>query len=104
MTVNLFITLLTIFAAAASLITESVKKEMQNHKLEYSANKIALIFSSVVTVMFMPLIYLYLDIAFTIANIAFIPLMVISVWLGSMVGYDKVVQLIEQIGAINDKN
>lgn len=41
--------------------------------------------------------YISLGIAFTPPNIVCMVLMAVAVWVGSMVGYDKVIQMIEQV-------
>jgi hypothetical protein len=47
--------------------------------------------------------YVLNDIPFTLKNVFCILLMIICVWMASMVGYDKVTQLIEQIGGGNEQ-
>ena len=41
--------------------------------------------------------YLFTGIAFTPPNIVCMVLMAVAVWVGAMVGYDKVLQMIEQL-------
>lgn len=97
MTVTLFILLASICCAVSGLLTEGIKKWFQNAGKEYSANLIALIDALVVGCGFTAISYVLLGIAFTLPNILCLVLMVGVVWLGSMIGYDKVIQLIAQI-------
>ena len=97
MTLTLFMTLLTIFAVIVSLITEAVKKMFKNLEVDYSANILVLIISVFVGIGGTTVAYMYLGIAFNTLNILCIALMTISIWVGAMVGYDKVLQMIEQI-------
>lgn len=97
MTITLFIILATICCAASSLLTEGIKKWFQNTGKKYSANLIALIDALVVGCGGTAIAYVLLGVAFTLPNILFLILMTAVVWLGSMIGYDKVMQLITQI-------
>lgn len=97
MTLAIFMVLLMVLAAAVSLITEAVKKCLDNSGAKYSANVIVLIVAIIVGVGGTAVAYLFLGIPFTLTNIVCIVLMAIAVWVGAMVGYDKVIQMIEQI-------
>ena len=100
MSITMFLLIFTIGAAVASLLTESVKKFCQNGGLSYSANGIALINAIIVGGLGTCFAYVIINIPFTLTNIVCIILMVGCVWIGSMIGYDKVVQLITQMGSI----
>lgn len=97
MTLTLFMTLLVILAVVVSLITEAVKKFMQDAGLKYSANVVVLIVALIVGAGGTALVYLFTGIAFTPPNIVCMVLMAVAVWVGAMVGYDKVLQMIEQL-------
>lgn len=97
MTLTLFMTLLTSFALIVSLITEALKATFKKLEVGYSANVLVLIVSLFVGAGGTAIVYLYLGIAFTTLNILCIALMAVAVWVGAMVGYDKVLQMIEQI-------
>lgn len=97
MTVTIFMTLLVVFALVVSLITEAVKIFISDTKIKYSSNVVVLIVSLIVGVFGTILAYVSLGIAFTPSNIACIVLMAVAVWVGAMVGYDKVLQMIEQL-------
>lgn len=96
MTITLFITILTIASTINSLVTEAVKKMIGKSNYT-SPNLIAALNSVIVGCGSTILVYLYSGIPFDLPNNICIVLMSISVWLGSMVGYDKVMQLIAQI-------
>ena len=97
MTVAMFILLMTICSAVSSLLTEGVKKWFDNANKTYSSNLIAMVNAIVVGCGGTAIAYILLGIAFTLPNILCLVLMAVAVWLGSMVGYDKVIQLIAQI-------
>lgn len=96
MTTTLFVSLLATMAVAVSLLTEAVKKFFEGSKVTYSTNIVVLILSIVVGGGGTAIAYVSLGIAFTPANIICMFLMAVAVWVGSMVGYDKVIQMIGQ--------
>ena len=100
MTVTLFIMIFTIGAAASGLLTEAVKKAYQNAGRKYSSNEIALINASIVGGFGTAGAYVILKIPATISNLICLVLMIVLVWIGSMIGYDKIIQLFAQIGTI----
>lgn len=93
MTIQLFLFLFTIGSLAASLLTEALKKACSN----ISSNVLALENALVVGVLGTIAAYILMGIPFTFANIICIALMTVCIWIGSMVGYDKVTQTILQI-------
>lgn len=97
MTITLFIFILTIGAAASSLLTEAIKKFFENAGKTYSANLIALVNAIVCGCGGTALAYIFMDIPWTGTNILCLVLMALCVWVSEMVGYDKVIQLITQI-------
>lgn len=97
MTLTLFVTLLVVLAVCVSLITEAVKKFLDDAGVKYSSNVVVLIVAVIVGAGGTALMYLFLGITFTPPNIVCIVLMAVAVWVGAMVGYDKVVQMIEQL-------
>lgn len=103
MTVTLFITLLVILSVAVSLFTEAVKKFLDEAGVKYSSNLVVLILSIIVGAGGTALMYVFLGIAFTTANVLCMILMALAVWVGAMVGYDKVLQMIEQVKSLTLK-
>ncbi len=100
MTLVLFITLVALFSAVVSLLTEAIKKFLLGVKIKYSANIVVLILSVIVGIGGTALVYLFRGIPFTAPNIVCMVLMAVAVWVGAMVGYDKVIQMIEQIKTV----
>lgn len=100
MTITMFITLVSIFSIVSSFLTEGIKTWFANANKEYSANLIALINAIVIGCGGTTMAYLLAEVPFTAANIACIVAMTGVTWLGSMIGYDKVKQLLAQITAI----
>lgn len=93
MTIDLFIYLFTIGSAVSSLLTQAVKKALPN----VSSNILALVDSVAVGIIGTVFAYILLDITFTAKNIVSIVLMAVCIWIGSMLGYDKVTQTIKQL-------
>lgn len=97
MTVTLFVTFITAAAAVSSLLTEAIKKAYENAGRRYSANVIALINAAVIGGLGMAAVYMLMGIPWTVNNIICIVIMIVAVWIGSMIGYDKIIQLLKQI-------
>lgn len=97
MTITLFMALIVVLAIAVSLLTEAVKKFFEGTKVNYSSNVVVLIVSIIVGIGGTAMAYISLGIAFTPPNIICMVLMAVAVWVGSMLGYDKVLQMVEQI-------
>lgn len=100
MTITLFISIFTIGAMAAALLTEAVKKAFQEAGAKYSANRIALINAAIIGGFGTASAYILLGIAWTIQSIISLVLIVVLVWIGAMIGYDKIVQMLAQIRSI----
>lgn len=100
MTVTLFTTILTIGAMVNALLTEAIKKMYENDKKEYSANVVALADAIIVGGLGTAAVYMLLGIPWTVNNIICLLIMTVAVWVASMVGYDKVLQLAKQVEAI----
>ena len=96
MTVEVFLTLLSICSVVSSLVTEAVKKFLDSIKIKYATNVVVLIVSMVIggavsTIYFMqdPSVVIDHQITFTVV-------IVVANWLVAMLGYDKIVQTITQ--------
>lgn len=96
MTFTLFMTLLVILAVVVSLLTQAVKKFLDDAKKSYSSNVVVLVISIIVGLGGTALVYVFMGITFTPPNIVCMVLMAVAVWVGAMIGYDKVLQTIEQ--------
>lgn len=101
MSVTLFITILTIGGMVTALLTEAIKKMYANMKKDYSANIIALVNAVVVGCGGTAVVYMLMNIPWTVNNIICMVLMTVAVWIASMLGFDKVLQTVNQIARIN---
>lgn len=99
MTVTSFLIILSICAAATSLITEGIKKLLDEAKVSYAANLLVLIVAVIVGCGATALYYVNYHVPFNALNSVYLALMGIANWLGATLGYDKVRQTIAQIGA-----
>ena len=97
MTITLFITMLTLGAGVTSLLTEAIKKAYSNAGKEYSANLVALINAIVVGCGGTAVLYMLQAIPWTVNNVICLILMGVAVWVASMIGYDKIIQLLKQL-------
>lgn len=85
--------LLTICAAATSLITEAIKKTFNGGKPTITAAIV-----SVVTGVGVPIGYLVLNhLSITPQDIVYIVAMVVLTWVCACCGYDKVIEVINQL-------
>lgn len=96
MNITMFLILLSAFSIISGLITEGIKKLIKD-KANLSYNIIAIIVSLIVGIVGCVIYYLLNDISFTVDNIIYMVLMGLASGLASMVGFDKVKQLIEQV-------
>lgn len=100
MTVTLFITVLTLGSMASGLLTEAIKKAYENAEREYSPNVIALVDAIVIGMGGTACMYMLLGISWNVNNVICMVLMSLAVWVASMIGYDKVIQMLQQIADI----
>ena len=103
MTISIFLLLLTIFAVCTSLLTEAIKNFCNEQSKNYASNIVVLVAAALVGGLGTVVYYIAVGIAWTPMNIICIPLMIIANWMGSMVGYDKVKQAIEQLALLTTK-
>lgn len=96
MNISMFLILLSAFSVISSLITEGIKRIIKD-KTDLSYNIIALVVAMIVGVVGCVVYYLLSDISFTAVNVICMVLMGLASGLVSMVGFDKVKQLIGQI-------
>ena len=93
MTIQLFMFLFTIGSVVSSLLTEAIKQAFKN----ISTNIIALVNAIIVGIIGTVFAYVLMGISFSLINSICIVLMAVCIWVGSMIGYDKVKQTIEQL-------
>lgn len=94
MTIELFMILFTIGSAASSLLTEAMKKLCVKWA---SPNIIALMDAIIVGLFGTCAAYILMGVTYTPQNIICIILMTICIWIGSMIGYDKITQTLGQL-------
>ena len=97
MTVQIFLMLLMVFSVATSLITQVLKKFLDEINIKYASNIIVLVVAVVVGICGMVSYYILNGIEFSAANVIYVLLITVANWLSAMVGYDKVVQAINQM-------
>ena len=93
MTIELFLFIFTVGSVAASLLTQAMKKAFKS----LSRNFLALAAAVIVGMLGTAGAYILMDIAFNAKSIVCILFMTVAIWIGAMVGYDKVLQTIAQI-------
>lgn len=93
MTVELFMTLLTVCAVVTSLIVEGLKRL----EIFKSNNLCALVVSCLVGLFACVLAYMELGIPFTVLNTMYMFAFIVFNWLVATLGYDKVMQAVKQI-------
>lgn len=104
MTYVLFLSLFVVGAFVSAVVTEAVKKAFKNAKKEAAPNLLALINAFVVGGLGMAVAYVLLGIEWNIINIVCLCLMIVCIWMGSMYGFDKVVQMLAQIKRIGHES
>ena len=96
MTTSDFLILLSSFSVISGLVTEAIKK-LVNDKANLPYNVLALCVALIVGSVGCGLYYQLNDIVFTVNNIIYMILMGFSSGLVSMLGFDKIKQAITQI-------
>lgn len=91
-----FLMLLAAMSVATSLVTEAVKACLDSLGFKYASNIVVLVVSILVGGLGTHIFYVMADISMNTVNTIYIFLMVAANWLVAMVGYDKVMQAIEQ--------
>lgn len=100
MTAPMFLMLLAAFSSISGLITEGIKKLISDKK-NLSYNLLALIVALLVGGVGCVVYYQLTGIPYTTNNIIYIVLMGFASGLSSMVGYDKIKQMIQQFSNNN---
>ena len=97
MNITLFVTLLTVFSTVTALCTQGCKKILDELKVTYASNILAFVVACVVGIGGTAVYYVLFSIDFNAINIVCMILMGLATAVGAMVGYDKVIQAIEQL-------
>ena len=96
MNVTTFLILLSAFSVLSGLVTEAVKKVV-NDKANLSYNIVALVVALIIGSVGCAIYYQLNAIVFTTNNVIYMILMGLASGLTATVGYDKVKQAIEQV-------
>lgn len=99
MTVTAFLIILAACAAITSLLTEGIKKFLDEQRVAYASNVLVLIIAVIVGCGATAIYYVNYQIPFNALNSVYLALTGVANWLGATLGYDKVRQTIAQIGA-----
>lgn len=97
MSVSIFITLLTLFSTVTALVVEAEKILLPEHNIRIASNTLALVTACIIGWIGTSVYYIFDNVLFTTQNTTALLLMGVACGLCSMVGYDKVMQTIEQI-------
>lgn len=97
MSVTVFLSLLSLFSAVTGIATEGVKRVLDDCGIKYISNIVALIVALVVGCCGTAVYYLQSCIDFTVINVVYMVLLSLASGLSAMVGYDKVMQVIERV-------
>ena len=100
MTLALFITLVTILSLVSSLITEGIKKTFPDLK---KSTLVVAILAVVIGWGGGVIAYILMGIAFNLTSILCLVLLAPAIWLTATLGYDKVIEVLEQIGLLTKK-
>ena len=96
MSVSLFVSIFVGGGLITMLLTQSIKQFYYNRNSEASPNIIALINALVVGGGGTAFMYMLMDIAWTVNNILCLIAMIFFVWMGSMLGYSKILETFQQ--------
>ena len=96
MTLTLFVTLVTILSLIDSLFTQAIKKNFNSTK----PTLVALILAIVIGWAGGAAAYILMGITFTASSIICLVLLAPTVWLVATLGYDKVMEVLKQIGTM----
>lgn len=104
MTVTTFLIILAACATITSLLTEGIKKFLDEQKVSYASNVLVLFIAIIIGCGATALYYVNYSVPFTALNSVYLALMGIANWLGATLGYDKVLQTIAQIRANKEES
>lgn len=96
MTFEVFLTLLLVVSTLTSLVVEALKKFLGENK-KYSSNMLAGLVAIVLSVAVGICYFILFEVAFSAQFVIYIVALVLIGWICSMLGYDKVVQILTQI-------
>jgi hypothetical protein len=92
------ISALAIISVLTSLTVEALKKIFNEKGIKYSSNLLAVIVSVILTIAICIGFVLYTGVPFTIQEVIIMIALTFLSFLSSTVGFDKVKQMLEQLG------
>jgi len=98
MNAGFLLSTLALISALTTLTVEGLKKLLDEKHIQYSSNVLAVIVSFAITIIGSLLYMIYYGLSVTPQAIVLIICLVFLSFLTATVGYDKIKQLIEQIG------
>lgn len=98
MSSGLLISVLAIISVLTSLTVEAIKKILDEKEIDYSSNLLAMIVSIVLTLAICIGYILYWGIPITVREVVVMIALVFLSFLSATVSFDKVRQLLEQMG------
>lgn len=96
---EIFLLGLLVTSTMTGLVTEGVKKVIEEHDKEYRANTLAGVIAIVVSLLIGFGYIVVAEIIFTAQTVVCLAALMVLSWLCAMVGYDKVIQAISQFKA-----
>lgn len=93
---EIFLLGLLVTSTLTALVTEAVKKIMTEHNIEYRANTLAGIVSTVLSAALCVGYIVIANTGFTSHITVYLIAQIFMSWLCAMIGYDKVIQAISQ--------
>lgn len=97
MTLQIFLTGLLLVSILTGLVTEAIKRILEEQKKQYYSNTLAGIVAVVIAVL-VDIGYTVLNnMAFDVAWVVYLIALIGLSWLCAMIGYDKVIQALSQI-------
>ena len=97
MNITIFGIAFIVLSTITSLLTEAVKKCLDNLNIKYISEVIVLIIDFIVSIIGSVMFYIFNSIEFNLISILAIVCMIVAVFIGSELGYDKITDLIEKI-------
>ena len=96
MSITLFVSIFVGGALVTMLLTQSIKQFYYNRGSEASPNLIALINAIVVGGGGTAFVYMLMNLPWTVNNVLCLIAMAFLVWMGSMIGYTKILETFQQ--------
>ena len=96
MSISLFVSIFMGGALLTMLLTQSIKQFYYNRGAQASPNVIALINALVVGGLGTAFAYMLMKLPWTINNVLCLIAMAFLVWMGSMIGYSKILETFQQ--------